>query len=256
MSTSDDPLNNVSPKTRQRFENALERRRGRERSFQVVVPPSVMQHLEARAQPAQSNKSQAWVHWEYSPEEWTLFDAIDWRPVRLVFFGLLIGLPYALLFGGVAGLVNGSFVVALFPFVGVELLLLLLTWRVIFFSETRRRHKARQNQSHRVTFSKTGMWEAGIYFPLDEPNDNVILKKIKMTFQPSIIHFHWTAVPKPEYRGGRVPSYQPRKPIRVLVPRGHEEEAARLVERYQTEVIEARKQADQQRRNPYYPEPD
>lgn len=25
------------------------------------------------------HSDQAWVHWEYSPEEWEVFDRIDWQ---------------------------------------------------------------------------------------------------------------------------------------------------------------------------------
>ena len=39
----------------------------------------------------------AWVHWDYSPEEWALFDRIDWRMGRRAAFWLLIGLPISLL---------------------------------------------------------------------------------------------------------------------------------------------------------------
>ena len=41
--------------------------------------------------------------------------------------------------------------------------------------------------------------------------------------------------------------------LRVLVPRGHEEEAERLVQRFRIEVIEAQEQALERWRNP--PEP-
>ena len=79
MSLSDDPLNNASPTTRQRFENALARRRSRESQFRVVIPPATIQHLEAKAHQAQGGENQAWVQWEYSPEEWAHFDQISPR---------------------------------------------------------------------------------------------------------------------------------------------------------------------------------
>jgi len=91
--SDDDLLNNASPTTRQRFEHALARRKSRESSFQVVIPSASMRYLEAKMQQAH----QAWVHWEYSSEEWARFDQIDWRPRRRACFWVLMGLlPFGL----------------------------------------------------------------------------------------------------------------------------------------------------------------
>ncbi len=230
MFPSDDPLNNVSPKTRQRFENALARRRSKEGRPPAVIPSLVMQHVEVPAQ-------QAWVHWEYSPNEWARFDSIDWRFKRRAFFWLLSGLLPALVLE-LAFLRLSSFA-ALLVFLGVELLALFVAWANSMGEEIRR-HKVRQNpaQPRRVTISKQGIWEAGTHFSF------ISLDKVKMTSQPPVLHFRFT-VTDTETTG----TYW----LRVLVPRGHEEEAASLIPRFRTEVIEAQKQAWQRLMNP--PEP-
>jgi hypothetical protein len=65
-----------------------------------------------------------------------------------------------------------------------------------------------------------------------------------MTAHPPTLHF-LSVIMVEKYSG---PSR-----VRVLVPLGHEDEAARLVERYQTEVIDARKRSLESLWNP--PEP-
>ena len=140
------------------------------------------------------------------------------------------------------------------PFVGVVLLTLLAFWRFIFVSETRRRHLARQNptQPHRVTFSRRGVWEAGTYFPLNEDIEGIYLEEVEMTSEPPVLRFRLTKTFS-EYSDDNRPWTER---LHVLVPRGHEDEAAQLMQRFRTEVIEARKQAQQQarqERNP--PEP-
>lgn len=45
-----------------------------------MTPVVVTQFTDAPLQQAQSK--QAWTHWEYSSEEWALFDKVDWRPKK------------------------------------------------------------------------------------------------------------------------------------------------------------------------------
>lgn len=49
--------------------------------------------------------TKAWVHWEYSPEEWALFDTVDWKFRKHLVIWLLIGVPllYRLLGASVRG---------------------------------------------------------------------------------------------------------------------------------------------------------
>jgi len=241
MSLSDDDLlNNASPKTRQRFEHARARRKNRESSFQVVVPSASIHYLEAKMQQEQ----QAWVHWEYSPEEWARFDQIDWRPRRRACFWVLMGLlPFGL--GLFLFAVSGSAVAGVLACAIVALTNLFLFW-ISHGTEAAQRHNARQKsaQPHRVTISKQGMWESGAYFPLEN------LARVKMTSRPPVLHFHSFTVYTDTATADTAASYR----RRVLVPSGHEEEAERLVQRFRTEVIEAREQAWQRMMNP--PEPD
>ena len=241
MSLSDDDLlNNASPKTRQRFEHVLARRKSRESRFQVAIPSASIHYLEEKAQQAH----QAWVHWEYSPEEWALFDRIDWRPRLRACFWILLGLfPFGFGLGLFA--ISGTFIAGVLAcvFLVIGILICFLT---SLATEAAQRHKARQKpeQPHRVTISKQGMWEAGTYFPLDH------LASVKMTSRPPVLHFHSFSVYTDTATADAASSYR----RRVLVPRGHEEEAERLVQRFRTEVIEAEEEALKLWRNP--PEPD
>jgi hypothetical protein len=276
MSLSDDPLNNVSPKTRQRYESALARRRSKERGFQKVSPFSVARHIEASAPQEQINEShawaheapapqeqgsanQAWIHWEYNPEEWAHFEKIDWKSVRRTYW-LLVGLCFpffcdliVIIWVSIFLLPSPAFehfptVPLLFPLGYVLFLLLSLVPLIVLssysylYDQAKRRHKARQqDRFHRVTIAKEGVWEAGAYIPFD------VLKEVTMTPQPPALHF----------RRGKSLLATRNAPLHntfhVIVPRGHEEEAAHLVQRFRTEVIEAREQAWQRSMNP--PEP-
>lgn len=250
MSLSDDPLNNVSPKTRQRFENALARRRSKEGRSPAVIPSFVMQHVEVPAQQAQGSDSQAWVHWEYSTDEWALFDKIDWGFRRLA---LWVGAGGTLVF--FIAMILPWFIFNLDTATGpvlVVFLSTLLLWITFLFLlmlsihsyfDARTRHKARQKQPQTVTFSKQGVWEAGTYFPINE-RYGVDLITVRLTSQPPVLHFrvvkHYTdAESMPQTRTVR---------FHVLVPGGHEGEARLLLERFQTEVIAVRKQEEEQQR--------
>jgi len=236
MSLSDDDLlNNAKPVTRQRFEHARARRKSKENSFQVVIPSSVQQGAEALAQQAR----QARVHWEYSPEEWALFDRIDWKLGRRIFFWLLC-------FGFALGILALSgFSLAGFGISALLMLVMLFFLWISHYTEAAERHKARQKsaQPHRITISKQGIWIAGTYFSLEN------LAKVKMTPRPPVLRFHSFSVYTDSATADTAASYR----RRVLVPRGREEEAERLVQRFRTEVIEAREEALQRWRNP--PEP-
>jgi hypothetical protein len=65
-----------------------------------------------------------------------------------------------------------------------------------------------------------------------------------MTAQPPALYFQLDRATE---------TYNGPANMRVLVPRGYEAEAERLVQRYQTEVIEAQRQGEERWKNP--PEP-
>lgn len=243
MSLSDDPLNNASPKTRQRFENALEKWRS-----------------EVLAQQAQSSASQTWAHWEYSPDEWALFDRVDWGLRGFFFRVLLIG-NIVFLLGAIPPwfFLNSDPNLFAVAFSADMLLLGGFFLFLIFYSPSyagaSKRHKARQNLPRTVTFSMKGVWEAGTFFPMNERFE-VDLKKVTLTSQPPVLHFRL----KHSSEDADSTTSTMSTTLRVLVPREQEGEAGLLLERFQTEVIAARKaegerarQEEERRKNP--PEP-
>jgi hypothetical protein len=106
-----------------------------------------------------SRNNDAWVHWEYSPEEWVLFDTIDWRSRHYTSLWLLVCLPSSLAFGYVLSRVAGS-VAAVLAFVFLAILMFFFFWRIVLLGDARQRHLARQNQAqpHRITFSQRGVY--------------------------------------------------------------------------------------------------
>lgn len=201
------------------------------------------------------HEEEVWVHWEYGPEEWELFEKVDWNVQQLTFWGLA---------GGTAA----SVIAAILPWfifppdtdAGPLLrvfLPALLGWCVFFplmmmslfsYIDARKRHKARQQGPRTVTFAREGVWEAGLFFPLNKFLE-ATLKKVTMTFDPPVLHFrllrqHW---------GTNWSASPTSATLRVPVPRGREEEAGFLQERFQTEVIQERAQLQKRLKNP--PEP-
>ncbi len=184
--------------------------------------------------------SDVWLRWEYSPEEWALYDRVDYRPRRRVLLsllcGLLAGLPFSI---PLAFSVNGWEFAGL-PFVGIGSLIALLIWGISRIGPGRRR-KARQQpgQPHRVTFAAQAIWIAGTHVSL------LGLAKVKLTGQPPVLSF---SIQETDTDGSVSFSG-----LRVLVPRGHEAEAERLRQLYQTEAIDGARQAQERLYHP--PEP-
>lgn len=180
---------------------------------------------------------QAWIHWEYSPEEWAEFDQVDWKALWLRYWVFNLA-PLAVLIildilgviffpANAVGIVSGTAgftITLLLPF-----LIVLFAVRRYAYLEAKKRHLARQNseQPLRVTFSKEGVWEAGTFFPLREA-----LRKVHMTSQPTVLHFR-----RKRNFATISARYTEADTLRVLVPHGHEEEATQLMERFRTEVI-------------------
>ena len=188
---------------------------------------------------------ETWVHWDYSPEEWALFDRMDWgvRLRRRAAIWLLIGLPIALVVALFFFFLGGPLVVGL-VFALTLLIVFGLGWYVDLSSWDSKRHQARRKrgQPRRVTLSKDGVWLAGAHFPLSGDvttrveevtfiHELVFLEEVTMTSEPPVLHFRRALAVMGSSRGAD-PST-----LHLLVPRGHEEEAARLMQRYQLEVI-------------------
>jgi hypothetical protein len=247
MYPSDDPLNNLSPEQRRRVEAALQGLGAG--TFEGITPAFAAQFTGQ-----QSN--QAWAHWEYSAEEWALFEKVDWALRGFAFWvfflgtivSLLAALPFILapipgssgLFPEqVASLSGALFGIALPLF--IVLLIITLTYHATY-GEAKKRRKARRNkdQLRRVTISRKGVWEAGTYFPFNDDAFRMYLREVKMTPEPPVLHFRYalgrSQITTSDDGTTSVASPQTTT-MRVLVPRGREAEAEQLMQRFRTQVI-------------------
>ncbi len=196
-------------------------------------PKSREELLERLRQNRQQQRSEteAWLHWEYSPEEWAQFDAVDYQAGRRILIALLVGLlcsvPFTLPFifdphvWGLGAVVGGC----------VISFTALMFW-AITRAKARQRRRARQkaDQPRRVTFAARGIWIAGAHFSF------ISLDKIRLTTPPAVLHFRFSEADN----DGSVTIWR----MRVLVPRGHETEAASLAQRYQAMLDDHEKQME------------
>jgi len=202
--------------------------------------------------PFSSENTEIWMRWEYTPHEWALFERIDWRPVNLRFW-LLASLSL-LLTPDIGVLIWSSdsgqyslLALSIVLIIAWTLVITVFTFYIYIYDEARKRHRSRQRQekAHTVTFDRQGLWEAGAYFPLnDRP---FYLEKAHMTYAPPVLHFS-----RIRYVGGRTTP----KPntLHIPVPDGHEQEAAELLQRFYTEVIQTQEKTQQRLTD--RPEPD
>ena len=178
-----------------------------------------------------SDNDHAWAHWDYSPEEWALFDRVDWHAVRIrSWLPNLALLVCTIILDSVFFHTPLSIV---FLVLGLSIVAPVFMLRGYSYQEAKKRHRARQNQTQplRVTFSKDGVWEAGTHFPF------LALQRVRMTSQPAVLHFrrkHHVYLSD----GNGNNRYDT---LRVLVPHGREAEATRLMERFRSRIIELNK---------------
>lgn len=200
-------------------------------------------------------ENEAWVHWEYNADEWALFERVDWNAPRFIFWGLVSCCTLAVIAAVLPWFVLspetdvGPLLSVFLPAVLGWCVCVPLTMASLFsYIDARKRHRARQQDSRTVTFSREGVWEAGLFFPLDRFLE-AKLQKVTLTLDPPVLHFRlmrW-------HRGKNWRSSPTSTTLHVPVPRGQEEEAGFLQERFQTEVLRARLQQEQRLKNP--PEP-
>ncbi len=193
---------------------------------------------------------QFWAKWDYSEEEWRLFDQLDWGRARnrLITTAVLVALVCFLFFSLIfLGFVSAPDSASSVPFLAIifSLTLLGLTFLLTFaitgrpFWEARKRHQARRTGPHRLTigslstFNDQGLWEAGTFFPLQETF--LSLRSVKMTEHPPVLHLRRKHV--------EIRQSSWHDTLRVFVPRGHEAEARQLVERFKAETIGSRKRS-------------
>lgn len=210
--------------------------------------------------PVSSAGGAYWARWEYTPEEWQLFDQWDWgRAVRSfekfmrdsarVYAILAVGLTLLLLILRITGVMSsvsplvfgveilavaaGQLVLVLLYVVVIGALPLLSIWK---------RHRARWQEPRQVTIGNMlssgnqAIWVGAQYVPLQ----NTFLRLSLVLLYEDI------------YRDTDEERYPPMldfnrrlgplniDTICVLVPHGHEEEARRLVERFKEETIPAK----------------
>jgi hypothetical protein len=270
------PLDQLPPETRQRIENALQAFGGGVPPQNVFVsqypgaatpgyvPPQTGQHAEdhpgalgggtfpgmnqifsgqfTMGQKNRTGESQAWAHWEYGPYEWSLFNKIDWLPVRNRSQRTLIMSPVICLviIGALLAVLLVGFQVpipATFAIVLTSAILLLTALMFVMISAAnsgkgaKARYQARQNQAepHRVTFSRQGIWEAGTFFPFNSAG--LELESVKLTANPAVLHFKMLKFNSDGSWTGTA------QKIHVPVPRGSEGEAEHLRQRYYAEGI-------------------
>lgn len=199
--------------------------------------------------------NEAWMRWEYGPDEWALFEKEDWfRPLLLCLAfngGCLVAVMAAILPWFVLPPdTEVDPVLAVFlPAVLVWCVLISFAVGSLFACfDAWRRYNARQQGTHTVTFSREGVWEGGAFFPLNQFLE-AELKKVRLTFDPPVLHFRVKRWHIGKYSNSS-PTYST---LHIPIPRGQEEAAGYLQERYQTEVLKARVQQEKRWKNP--PEP-
>ena len=181
------------------------------------------------------HSDQAWAHWDYSPEEWAVFDRVDWQLVWLRYWLLNLAPPACIFVLFILGHTNLLRVVLGTIMFGIPFGAVLFVTGREAYRKAKKRHQARQNRDHpqRVTFSKEGVWEAGTFYPLGGQDMVNSLQRVRMTSHPAVLHFRCRML--------MPPSNSVYYTLRVLVPHGHEEEAVQLMGRFRMEVIEAKK---------------
>ncbi len=191
--------------------------------------------------PSDTRRADYWAKWKYTAEEWQLLDRLDWGGTQRTL----------LLWGGAILLINvlsfGFFI--LFFDMATHLPILSIPGTLLFFSvgifaangirtlgEARRRHNARLNGPKRITignrnFSDQSIWQGGLHIPLQAVFLNLV--SVKMTLYPPQLRLR--------RKHGGLNQYPWFDTIHVLVPRGHEDEARHMLERFHRETIGAKK---------------
>lgn len=182
------------------------------------------------------HSDQAWAHWEYSPEEWAVFDRIDWQAAWRRYWFLNLAPVICIFILSVVFIHDVVEVVFSTLMFGLTFAVVPFVVGGFSYREAKKRHRARQDQTqpHRVTFSKEGVWEAGTFFPLGGSGLFGSLRGVRMTSQPTVLHFRRRTL-----INRNTHLYYT---LRVLVPHGYEDEATQLAERFRTEVIRAKQQ--------------
>ena len=194
----------------------------------------------------------AWVHWEYTPDEWALLDRLDWMGTAR-WYWLRAGLVTLCLLGFIALFVrsvNVSDTVSVIAFLGIDgcfVVLVFLLASNTAFRKARKRHNARQKSSlpHKVTLAEKGIWEAGTFFPLKgsgvEPSEiNVELLDVQLASQPTMLLYRVKSLSIAASGRGGAGRATRKETIRLLVPAAYESEAERVLQQYRSGIVKAR----------------
>ena len=190
-----------------------------------------------------------WVRWEYPPDEWRLFDGVDWgSPWRTRLLALWAAPLLAILASGLVAMLlhqfppdpqaGSNYLLWLVLTVLFFLLLIgwLIFWLVVFLSpmqQARMRHKARRNGAPRVTIGvhnqEHHIWLGGQSYRLLDGFR--ALDQVSLTSNPPVLHLR---VKETAY--SRQSSYSIYDSIALLIPREYAGEAQTLLERFQEEA--------------------
>lgn len=241
-----------------------------ERDQQQEQP--VRRHQRDAWQEDAATETAIWERWEYTPDEWRLFDRVDWgSPWHNRLLALYAALPLAILASGLVSVLlhqfppnpqaGSNYVIWLLLIVLFFLLLIgwLTFWLAVFLSpmqQARIRHKARRNGEPRVTIGfhnkEQYIWLGGQSYRLLDGFRT--LDKVSLTSNPPVLHLR---VKETSYSGRS--SYALFDTIALLIPREHEGEAQTLLERFQDEASASKKRhqrlVDEVLRSVYPPEP-
>lgn len=231
-------------------------------------------HQRDAWRPDAATETDIWVRWEYTPDEWRLFDRVDWGSHRRNRLLALCAVPLlAIIASGLVSVLlhqfppnpqaSSNFIIWLLLNILFFFLLMgcLIFWLAVFLSpmqQARIRHKARQNGEPRVTIGvrnkEQNIWLGGQSYRLLDGFR--ALDKASLTYNPLVLHLR---VKETYYNSSRSPqSFL--DTIALLIPREHEGEAQTLLERFQDEADASKKRRqrllDKVFRSEHPPEPD
>jgi hypothetical protein len=213
------------------------RQRSKNMNFQQII--SIFRPTYRRAGQAAS-RSQYWVQWSYTKEEWERFDQLDWARSRRWFYGTIILLAIAPCWWAIIlplflqGLETQSSRVPSFFYIWMAFVLLaaLVGFAVWIMGEWKSykagktRHEQRQNPEteRTVAVGPLGIYQSGSHIPLVGPNLRLRDVCIEPS-NPSMLKFQM-------FRGRNIPTG-----ISIPIPQGQEASAQRLIERFKQEVL-------------------
>ena len=198
-----------------------------------------------RSQRASGSHGFAWAQWEYEPDEWGVFDQVDWVSVRNKSRLILILSPIIFLVITMVlwVLLAPSAKMAAFflAFILLTPLILVMFAAVGTLRKAKKRYQARHNPAEpqrRVTFTSYAIWLSGTSFPFIAGSWH--LESVHATANPTMLHFTLRLSPLPG-EGGGYSDWPKTQRFHIPVPRSHEAEAEQLRQRYYAEVIKEKK---------------